>query len=662
MSNATGLPVGLMYEEIYGHFGLTRNPFLVSPDPERFYSTAAHDEALLQLVSRIEARQGFLVLTGEAGTGKTIVLRYLLDWLRKYNYPTAYVFHPLLRSADLLEVILEDFGVPCYANSRKELLRALKHWLINRHSSGDCPVILIDEAQALRDKTLRELGALFRLQVQGMRLVQLVLAGQPSLEEKLGEQKLAQLQTRVMYHCKIPALTMPETAGYIASRLTAAGSADSGLFPEESIQEVFDYSRGIPRVINLLCEHALLAAYADRRKVINSSDILRVAQYFDLSGAPQLDKDAVASGTFGRLIPFPHLETAAAEARPHEYRVELISVPGSEAVMGAMEVTAVVSNSVAAVAMLEPEPLVIEPMTALEEFVEPAPAIAETAPILLPEFATSRSSALEICAHEEREAFALELEPIANFTESEPVLPAPELEPIFEAASAEPVVSVVPIPEPLVAVLALEPDTAVKLPEPAVEEPAAVAGATAAPLIEPIETVLASDPSMTVDVPVPAVETPGTVAEVTVTAPEPPPLASAPQSAPAIVVDSPRVPVAPRRATAHGKAPVSKPAVKAPRRARMMAFPRPARVVVVKPRLSVARLAASRKHSVVPMVKRATKRFVEYWRAVGRSLIRDNREFGRQCLIWLQKPMDRSWISVARHRTYHAVSTWLHHS
>lgn len=316
-----------MYEEIYGHFGLTRNPFLVSPDPESFFSTAAHDEALLQLVSRIEARQGFLVLTGEAGTGKTIVLRYLLDWLRKYNYPTAYVFHPLLRSADLLELILEDFGVPCYSSSKKELLLALKHWLINRHGTGDCPVILIDEGQALRDKTLRELGALLRLHVQGTRLVQLVLAGQPSLEEKLDERKLAELHMRVMYHGKIPALTVAETAGYIVSRLVVAGAVDSGFFPEESVQEIFGYSRGIPRVINLLCEHALLSAYADRRKIINPTDVLRVAQYFDLSGAPQLDKDAVASGTFCRLIPFPHLETAVAEAQPREEEVERISVP-----------------------------------------------------------------------------------------------------------------------------------------------------------------------------------------------------------------------------------------------------------------------------------------------------------------------------------------------
>jgi general secretion pathway protein A len=651
-----------MYEEIYGHFGLTRNPFLVSPDPERFYSTAAHDEALLQLVSRIEARQGFLILTGEAGTGKTIVLRYLLDWLRKYNYPTAYVFHPLLRSVDLLELILEDFGVPCYANSRKGLLLALKHWLINRRSTGDCPVILIDEAQALRDKTIRELGALLRLQVQGTQLVQLVLAGQPSLEEKLSEQKFAQLQTRVMYHCKIPALTVPETAGYIASRLALAGSAGADVFPEQSIQEVFDYSRGIPRVINLLCEHALLAAYADRRKVINPSDVLRVAQYFDLSGAPQLDNDAVASGTFGRLIPFPHLEATVAETQPHEYRWEQISVPAPEALQSATEATAVVSDSLAAVATLEPEPLVTEPRTALEEFVERAPAIAGTAHILLPEFAVSRSSALEICAHEEREASALELEPMATFTESEPVMPAPELAPIFEAVSTEPAVSVLPITEPLVTALAFEPDAAVKLPEPAVEEPVAVAAVTVALRMEAIETVLASGPAILVDVREPAVETSWTVGGVSIAAPPPLSLAGAPEPARAIMVDVPRVPVAPPRATAQGMSPVSKPAVKVPPRTRVVAFPRPTRVVVVKPRASVAKLAGSRKHSVVPMVRRATTRFVEYWRAVGRSLVRDNREFGRQCLIWLQKPVDTSWISVARHRTYLAVSTWLHHS
>ena len=149
-----------MYEGFLGHFGLARNPFQVSPDPAHFYSTVAHDEAVLQLVSRIEARQGFLVLTGDAGTGKTMVLRYLLDWLRKYSYSTAYVFYPLFRSTDVLELILGDFGIPCNSHSKRELMLTLKNWLIDRRKMGDCPVIIIDEAQALKSRTLRKLGAL----------------------------------------------------------------------------------------------------------------------------------------------------------------------------------------------------------------------------------------------------------------------------------------------------------------------------------------------------------------------------------------------------------------------------------------------------------------------------------------------------------------------
>jgi general secretion pathway protein A len=652
-----------MYEQIYGHFGLTRNPFLVSPDPENFFSTAAHDEALLQLVSRIEARQGFLVLTGEAGTGKTIVLRYLLDWLRRYNYPTAYVFHPLLRSADLLELILEDFGVPCRSSSKKELLVALKNWLIDRHRLGDCPVILIDEAQALKNKTLHQLAALLRLQVGGTRLVQLVLAGQPSLEEKLDDRQLAQLRLRVMYHCKIPALSMAETAGYVGSRLGVAGAAtsDSSMFPEESIQEIFGYSRGIPRVINLLCEHAFLAAYADGRKAISPNDVLRVAQYFDLSGAPKLDKDAVATGTFCRLIPFPHSETTVVEAQAADS--EVISALAREVATNGAQAEPMVEEAMAAVSVLEEEPVETDPAPAIETLdktvEEPVAVAVEEARveelILLPEFAASLVG-VDALAHNEQEVFALEPEPVMVADETELVLPVPELEPIFEMAAAEPVVSSVSPNEPSVTILPLEPD----LPGSEEEVVAEVTSTT-----ETLVTLLPSEPdaeAASVGVTMVAeeerAEEPVAVASVSLPVSEPVEVAAMPAVArSATETDTVVAHVA--SSTDVVAVPLVKPLVKTPVLARVVAFPPPPRVILVKPRIARTKLAMSRQRTASANLNRAKTQFVQYWRAVGKSLVRDSREFGRQCAVWLEKPVEKGWVSETTYTTFVSVCGWL---
>jgi general secretion pathway protein A len=664
MSKATGLPVGLMYEQIYGHFGLTRNPFLVSPDPENFYSTAAHDEALLQLVSRIEARQGFLALTGEAGTGKTIVLRYLLDWLRRYNYPTAYVFHPLLRSADLLELILEDFGVPCHSNSKKDLLVALKNWLIDRHKVGDCPVILIDEAQALKNKTLHQLAALLRLQVNGARLVQLVLAGQPSLEEKLNERQLKLLQLRVMCHCRLPALSMTETAGYISSRLSVAGASgiDSAMFPGESVEEIFGYSRGIPRVINLLCEHAFLAAYADRRKVISPNDVLRVAQFFDLSGAPKLDKDAVASGTFCRLIPFPHLETAVAEVQPIES--QLVSVHAHEIIASCAQAEPVVDGPMALISVVEKGPMETDQAavgTLVEIIEEPVPVAMEEArieaPILLPECAASLAT-VELPVHDEQEVFALEPEPVKAVEEPEPALPLPELEPIFEFSSAKSVVPLVPLTESIVTVFPLEPDLPAIEPEPvvlaaSVEETMVLA---LQPQVEAVDLPVVEEPVAEGMEEGEKAEEPVAVAAVSLPVAEPVQGIVLPEVAPT-ATDAAVLLVIPEPIVV--ELPLAKPLVKTPVLARVVAFPPPPRVVLVKPRISPPRLAASRQRIELINLNRGKMRFVQYWRGVRHSLVRDGRAFGQQCSIWLQKPMEKGWISESTYKTFVSVSSWL---
>jgi general secretion pathway protein A len=311
-----------MYEEFFSHFGLQRNPFHASSDPQFFFSTAANDAALAQLVFGIESRQGIVLLTGEPGTGKTTLLHCLLNWLRSHSYSSSYVFHSLLSSVGLLEMILRDFGISCASGAKSGLLAALLEWLLRRHKSGDCPVIVIDEAQALSTRALEELRMLLNLEIPGAKLVQIVLAGQPALEEKLRRPGLEQLRRRIMFHCKLPVLTLEETAGYIASRLAQAGAPKSELFPEDVVGAVFAHSQGVPRIINQLCEHALLAAYADRRDSVSRDDILQISKQFDLGREAEPEPGQAFYNTFGRLIPFPALSSA--EATPPKLEPELL--------------------------------------------------------------------------------------------------------------------------------------------------------------------------------------------------------------------------------------------------------------------------------------------------------------------------------------------------
>jgi len=305
-----------MYQEVLGHFGLRQNPFAISPNSQSFHSTSGHDEALLQLVFGVETRQGLMVLTGEPGSGKTTVLRYFFDWLQqKHGYSTAYIFYTLLTSEDLLRLILRDFGVQCEAKSKGDLLTALASWLLQRHRIGDCPVILIDEAQALTTAALEEVRMLLNLEFGGVKLVQIVLAGQPLLDQKLRRRQLAELRQRMVCHCQLSLLTIEETAGYIVKRLAWAGSQDPSLFAPETVQEIFRCSNGNPRVINLICEHALISSYADRRHSVELSDVAAVAQEFELGGTTDPGQGPLRS-TFCRVIPFPQLGAADSAAPP----------------------------------------------------------------------------------------------------------------------------------------------------------------------------------------------------------------------------------------------------------------------------------------------------------------------------------------------------------
>jgi general secretion pathway protein A len=299
-----------MTQQFFNFLGLREDPFHVSPDPRFYFSTSAHESALVELLFGIETRQGFLVLTGEAGTGKTSLLNQIIDWLHRRGRTSAYIFHSHLEPIGLLRFILSDFGVPCESRSKSVLVRALHMWLQKRYAAGDLPVLIIDEAQALPVHTLDELRLLLNLENPRGKMLQIILSGQPELDEKLRLPALRQLRQRVMLHAHLPLLSQKETAAYISSRLAVAGDSDSPLFPDEVVQDIYKNSHGIPRVVNLLCEHALMSAYSERTPIVSQEMVRRVAMDFDLLAKPLCVNDT--------------------ELRPQHPRFPRITVPVTE--------------------------------------------------------------------------------------------------------------------------------------------------------------------------------------------------------------------------------------------------------------------------------------------------------------------------------------------
>jgi general secretion pathway protein A len=303
-----------MYEQFFNFMGLREDPFHVSPDPRFYYATPAHEAALAELLFGLETRQGFLVLTGEAGTGKTILLKHILDWLHRFGRSSAFIFHTHLQPIGLLRSILRDFRVPCQSKSKSDLVNALHTWLLERHAAGDLPVLILDEAQALPLQTLDELRMLLNLETSQGKLLQIILSGQPELNGKLTMPELRQLRQRIMFHSRLPVLTRKETAAYISTRLAVAGCAGSSLFPDEVVQDIYVSSCGIPRVVNLLCAHALISAFAEQQHVVSPQMIQRIAVDFGLRNDPLPVADSELQPHYVRFAPFPVVEKPGPES------------------------------------------------------------------------------------------------------------------------------------------------------------------------------------------------------------------------------------------------------------------------------------------------------------------------------------------------------------
>ena len=286
-----------MYERF---FGLRESPFKVNPDPRYLFLTGQTQEALAGLTYGIQNRKGFILLTGEVGTGKTTLLNRPLDWLRGQRVATAFVFNSKFTESQLLEYVMADFGIPCESREKSQMLMRLNQWLLDRYRAGGSTVLIVDEAQNLSSDVLEEIRLLTNLETSTEKLLQIILSGQPELEEKLKSLHLRQLRQRITLRCRTAPLSLEETYGYVAERLRIAGSNGEPVFSKEAIETVHSYAHGIPRVVNLLCEHSLINAYVDHVRPVPAHTVEEVAREFQLDEVPASELASAAPSRTGQ--------------------------------------------------------------------------------------------------------------------------------------------------------------------------------------------------------------------------------------------------------------------------------------------------------------------------------------------------------------------------
>jgi general secretion pathway protein A len=248
-------------------FGFSDNPFSLSPDPAFFYRSEQHEEALANLVYGVQARKGFIVLSGEVGTGKTTMLECLRDYLEAQYTEFAFIFNSRINPEQFFEMIAYDLDLPCPRTSKTEVLFALNQLLVEQAQEGRTVVLIVDEAHNLDWDVLEEIRLLGNLENRNGKLLQIILAGQPELDRKLDAPNLRQLKQRIVLRCNLQPFTLRDAMEYMESRLEIAGMPNQEIFSEEMMAEIHLRSQGIPRLINAICDNLLLTAFAQESKV-----------------------------------------------------------------------------------------------------------------------------------------------------------------------------------------------------------------------------------------------------------------------------------------------------------------------------------------------------------------------------------------------------------
>jgi general secretion pathway protein A len=283
-----------MYESFYG---MQERPFDLTPNPRFLYLTTQHREALSNLKYGIAARKGVTLLIGEAGTGKTTLIRATLEQQQNQPIHTVILSNPALSRAEFVEFLAASFGLsPNAANSKTRFLFELNRLLQERHQRGEVTALLVDESQSLSDELLEEVRLLANHETNTDKLLPVVLVGQPELADRLNRSELRQLKQRIALRCVLTPLALRETACYIANRIRVAGGDVAQVFTRDAISAIHECSRGVPRSISVLCDNALLNGFAADQKPVGRDLVLEVARDFDLLPARAAQAPARGAG------------------------------------------------------------------------------------------------------------------------------------------------------------------------------------------------------------------------------------------------------------------------------------------------------------------------------------------------------------------------------
>lgn len=243
-------------------FGFTKNPFNMSPDPSFLFRSTQHEEALANLIYGVQSRKGFIVLTGEVGTGKTTMLECLRDFLHAQQIAFGSLFNSRLTVEQFFELLAYDLDLRCNRHSKTEVLLALNNFLLERNAHGRTTVLIVDEAHNLDWDVLEEIRLLGNLEDRRGKLLQIILAGQQELDRKLEQPEFRQLKQRISLRCILRGFNLAETAAYVDSRISRAGIKDQKIIPPDLVEEIHHRAQGIPRLINAICDNLLLTCFA----------------------------------------------------------------------------------------------------------------------------------------------------------------------------------------------------------------------------------------------------------------------------------------------------------------------------------------------------------------------------------------------------------------
>jgi general secretion pathway protein A len=294
-------------------YGLRELPFELTPNPRFLYLTAAHREALANLQYGLSTAKAVTVVTGEAGTGKTTIIRTALESEACRNVRCIYLTNPGLTRDEFVEMLARGFELSAAAaTSKATLLTELERALRERRARGEVTALIVDEAQRLSDELLEEVRLLANIETSTEKLLPLVLVGQPELSDRLNQVGLRQLKQRVALRCEIATLSVAEAAAYIAYRIRTAGGDAARLFTREAVTLIHELSHGIPRTISVMCDNALLSGFAAGRQPVSRDIVAEVARDFDMLRAPGSAERAGALLVEGPSL----LQSAQSEPEP----------------------------------------------------------------------------------------------------------------------------------------------------------------------------------------------------------------------------------------------------------------------------------------------------------------------------------------------------------